>query len=630
MKHRSPKVLYFSLIPFRISSFWDWVDKNGYKYCKNALFRQADVPYTFTHTADLLMFLTQYDDNLQSLHIIIDYESIKESEDKDIIRNLIIEFPEVQFLFDKQYAANLSVSDFLFSDLDLDEDIKKDHNKKLFKYLFPDMKEGSKNSQNSDFLKNIWNRILNFLFPNLEEGSKNNQNSDLLENIWKKIDENVDYSLVEVYLRDPSNIYDPKMTFERIICGYDNTFDASNLRYAIKFRKYLYLKVHNSRNFNKIQDSRFQKLTICVEEESKQNIFISYSMYANGYRVLPITTKQELENVNKPHFKLPHDGMDGIIIRDYDLQFEDENQSSVDAIRGFRYCDYKDLEEGSTFYDQKKKYIKKDKKNPDKEKRYRQGWNDWTYIYEGDTNHYWDRLIEKGYPIYYVTKGPKSSKIIHPEHGGKSFISDDRQTLYLSGFAKPVCGLYSPFQLFPEVNTTYNGTRYSVSDSEYEMITSRENHDHSAPLDVYDMANRMIRRADLYYNNKKYLLAALVSGEAMEILNGFHHRLMIKAYYIQAIAENAISMDVVGANERFLAKDAQFRVEKIKKDVERFYYGYEEISSRNVLNHIFSTCRQFCKDHEHFESEEVFLSAMGHLLEGLPITKLFKRIFKRS
>lgn len=582
MKHRTPKLLYFSLVQGRISSFWKWVDDNGYKYGKNAIFSQADVLYAFTHTADLLMYLTQYDDNLQSLHIIIDYESIKKTEDKDIVRNLIIEFPEVQFLFDKQYAGNLSVSAFLFSDSELDEDIKSDNNK------------------------------------------------EHLKNTWKEIDENVDYSLAEIYLTDPNNIYDPKLIFERIICGYDNTFDASNLRYAIKFRKYLHLKVHNSRNFKKVQDSRFKKLTICIEEESKQNIFNSYSLYVNGYRALPITTKQELENVNKPYFKLPQEGKDGIVIRDYDLQFEDENQSPVDAIRGFRYCDNKDLEIGAAFYEQYKKFINKDKDCPENEKRYHQGWNDWTCIYAGKTNPYWIRLVEKKYPIYFVTKGPKCSKIFHPEYGEKSFVSDDRQTLCLSGFAKPVCGLYSPFQLFPEVNATYNGIRYSSSDPDYEIRTSRENHDHSTPLDIYDMANRMIRRAEIYYNNKRYLLAALVSGEAMEILNGFHHRLMIKAYYIQAIAENAISMDVVGANERYLAKDAQFRVEKIKEDVERFYYGYEEISSRNVLNHIFSTCRQFCKEHEHFESEEVFLSAMGHLLEGLPITKLFKRVLKHS
>ena len=167
MKHRTPKLLYFSLVQHRISSFWKWVNDNGYKYGKNAMFRQAGVPYAFTHTADLLMFLSQYDDNLQSLHIIIDYESIKEAEDRDIIRNLIIEFPEVQFLFDRQYATNTSVSEFLFPHSDLDEDIKTDRNK------------------------------------------------ETLKNTWKEIDENVDYSLVEIYLRDPQNIYDPKLTFER-------------------------------------------------------------------------------------------------------------------------------------------------------------------------------------------------------------------------------------------------------------------------------------------------------------------------------------------------------------------------------------------------------------------------------
>lgn len=568
MKHRSPKLLYFSLTPSHITSFWEWVDANGYKYGKNFAFRRADVPYPLINAADLLIYLNQYEQNLQSLHIIIDYGSIIKINDIDIIKNTIVEYPEVQFLFDNHYANGVSVSSFLFPDDEFHNDIRSynDENKK-------------------------------------EE----------LKCCWKNIEDNVDYSLVELHLMDSDNDIAPSVVFARIISGYDNTFDASNLRYAIKFRKYLHLKVHNSRNFSKIQDSRFKNLAICIEEESKQNIFNSYSLYANGYRALPITTKNELEIVNFEQFKLPKDG---IIIRDFDLQFEDEDQSSIDAIRGYRHCEAEDLENGSSFYAQNRKYIK----------YYNQGWNDLTLSYNKKQNCYWSRLLKMGYPIYFITKGPKFSKLIHSKKCEKTIISDDKQQLYLSGFAKPVCGLYSPLQLFPEVNTTYNRTRYSISDIDYEISTSREEHDHSTPLDVYDMANRMIRRAEIYYNNKRYLLAALVSGEAIEILNGFHHRLMIKAYYIQAIAENAVSMDVVGANEKYLAKDAQFRVEIIKENVERFYYGYEEDSSRNVLNHIFSTCRQFCKEHEHFESEEVFLSAMGHLLEGMSIAKFFKHI----
>ncbi len=572
MKHRSPKLLYFSLDPSRISSFWKWVDDNGYKYGKNTMFREAEVPYPFIRTADLLLYLVEYEQNLQSLHVIIEYESIKDTEDKDIIRNIIVEFPEVQFLFDKQYARDLSISSFLFPDVEFQQYIR---------------------SYNDDKKK--------------EE----------LRTYWNSIEGNIDYSLVELHLRNPNDDIDPSVIFARIISGYDNTFDASNLRYAIKLRKYLHLKV-TRRNFQKVQDSRFNNLAIIVEEESKQNIFNSYSLYVNGYRALPITTKYELEIVNSENFKF---AKKGIIIRDFDLQFEDEEQGSIDKIRGYRYCKAEDFEEGSLFYTQYKKFIGEKSAR----RSFYLGWNDLTHIHVRNyvQNNYWNKLIDSGYPLYFITKGPKYSKIIHSIKGEKTNISKDNMMLYLSGLVKPVCGLYIPLQLFPEVCNTYEETRYSDSKSFYEIITSREGHDHSTPLDVYDIANRMIRRAEIYNNNKRYLLAALLAGEALEILNGFHHRLIIKAYFIQAIAENAVAMDVVGSNEQYLAKDAMFRVNKIKEDIDRFYYGYEEKSKWNILNHIFSTCRKFCKEHEHFESEAVFISAIGHLNEGYEIQDLF-------
>lgn len=573
MKHRTPKILYFSLIPSRISSFWKWVNEGGFRYCKNSIFSKAETPSHFIHPADLPVYLNQYEDNLQSLHVIVDYDSLKNCEDAvDIIRDAIIEFPEVQFLFDKHYAGSQSVSGFLFPD------------KELTKFI----RSYSKDEQKD--LRELWNSIVQC----------------------------VDYSIIELFLNDPKDDCEPSTVFSRIINGYDNTFDASNLRYAIKYRKYMHLKVQHSRNFKKRQDSRYNKLAICIEEESRQNIFNSYALYANGYRVLPITTRKELEEVNLGTFKLPTKSENGIIIRDFDLQFEDEDQSPVDAIRGFRYCEAADLKPGSPF----EKQI--GKKNT---RYYSLGWNILTERYNGAPNDYWGKLLLTKFPLYFITKGPKHSEVIHPQKGTCVEVSERTKKLLLPGFAKPVCGLYSPFRGLPEVRSTYDDTRYLAHESDYEIKTSRKEHDHSTPLDVYDMANNMIRRAESYYNEDRYLLAALVAGEALEFLNGFHHRLMIKAYYIQAIAENAISMDVVGGNEKYLAKDAQFRVEKIKEDVNRFYYGYEENSSRNVLNQIFSTCRQFCKEHEHFESEEVFLSAIGHLLEGLSLCSVSKKVF---
>lgn len=566
MKQRSPKILYFSLIESRATSFWEWVNKEGCNYCKNAIFSKVKTSAKFTHAADLPLFLDQYNEDLPSLHVIIDYDSIA-NDDVDIIRNTIIEYPEVQFLFDNHYSTELSLSSFLFPQ------------KELQSYI----------------------------------SSYSDQEKKVINNRWEDISQHIDYSLLEIHLKNPHDEFNSSLLFSRIINGLDNTFDGSNLRYAIKYRKRLHLKVQN--NFEKAQESRYNNIAICIEEESRQNVVNAYSLYSNGYRVLPITTSQELELVNKS-IKI-NLASNGIIIRDYDLQFEDEDSNSVDEIRGFRYCEKEDLKKDSAFALRAGKYLK----------YYKQGWN--ILIEQINpkyqvTNKFWDELIRLKYPLYFITKGPKLSNIDHPERNRELFINNKTGELHLPGLAKPVCGIYSPFQGLPEVKKTYHDTRYSLSDKKtYEISTSRKDHDHSTPLDIYDMANNMIRRAELYYNEKKYLLAALVSGETIEILNGFHHRLLIKAYYTQSIAENAIAMDAVGSNEIYLAKDAQFRVDKIIEDVNRFLYGYEEKSKWNTLNHIFSTCRQFCKEHEHFDSESVFISAIGHLNEGYNISDIF-------
>ena len=582
MRHRIPKLLYFSLDEERISWFWSWVGRDRFNYSKSSIFLKAEGNDSFHHAADLSLFLNQYEGNLQSLHIIVDLESFQDCSQMDILRDTVIEFPEVQFLFDKRYRSD----------------------KDLISLLFPkDEMDAYLDSFSAEDKKQI-------------------------ENLWGSIIKGIDNDLLEVRLDNPDEEYEPSIIFGRIINGYDNTFDASNLRYAIKYRKYLHLKVDHNRNFEKIQDSRFNHLAICVEEEVRQNVFNSYALYVNGFRVFPVSTRVELEFVNKksddesPLFHSLQNRVEGIIVRDYDLQFEDEDQQPVDEIRGFRFCEEHDLKQDSAFS------MQVGRKNL---QFYKNGWNDLRDKYNGHVNKYWHSIKER-FPMYFITKGPKHSDIIHPERlkDRTMLISSDGQQLVLPGFTKPVCGLYCPFQGLPEVWSTYADTRYSVSGdgSKYEIKTARKEHDHSTPLDIYDMANNMIRRAESYYSEKRYLLAALVSGEALEFLNGFHHRLMIKAYYIQAIAENAIAMDVVGGNEHYLAKDAAFRVEKIKDDVARFYYHMEENSSRNVLNQIFSTCRQFCQKNEHFESEEVFIRAMGHLLEGLTIKRLFKNIGK--
>lgn len=564
MKNYNPKVLYFSLEKEHITEFWQWVETKKCRYCPHSIFTRAEDANEFQHTADLSLYLNQHDCNLQSLHVIIDIASITEIDQIKYIRNSIVEFPEVQFLFDTHYRTECRILDFIFP--------KEEYDKLL-------------------------------------DSCKNDKVD--VDSAWKNVLTGVDSSFLEVNLNNPKQEDNISALFSRIINGMDNTFDVSNLRYAIKYWKYIDLKVYNNRNFSHTQDSRFENIAICIEEEVRQNIFTSYALYANGFRSLPITTRLELWLINSQN-----NLKQGIIIRDYDLQFEDEDGCPVDAIRGYRYCKEAELKEGSALWQQVKRFIKD----------FKVGWNDLTQKYLREPNVYWGNLISSKLPIYFITKGPRHSIVAHPDECNKVNIDETNQVITLPGFEKPICGIYRPFHALPKVREIYQKTRYSQNSLDYEIKTYRKDHDHSTPLDIYDLANNMIRRADNYYSSGNYILAALVSSEALEFLNGFHYRLMVKAYYIHAIAENAIAMNIVGGNEAYLAKDTMDRVKKIKEDVERIFYKYDEKNKRYVLNQIYSSCRQFCKAHEHFESEEIFISALGHLLEGLSPCSLIKNI----
>lgn len=330
------------------------------------------------------------------------------------------------------------------------------------------------------------------------------------------------------------------------------------------------------------------------------------------------------------------------------MQFEDEG-GIVDQVRGYKHCTKEEIAE----------YNKENNEENNEENNganyYHEGWTNLLENKDIDdnANSFWNNLKQN--ETYFITKGPRFSKVIPPYGNKKSYISDDNATLYISGFQKPVSGLYLPFHKIRAIEKRFSSTRQMGV-----FATARNKHDHSTPLDIYDMINRMLKRAERYFDDGRYRLAALISGEAIELMNGFHQRLMVKANYINARAENAIAMDIVGGDEEALAADALFRIGMIKDDINRIYLtediqkrnrkkgtnaenkdGQEtnkehnvgnkrkpasDIRSVNVLNLIYNECRNFCKEHEHFVSEDRFLSAIGHLNEGRPLGALWKEI----
>lgn len=585
MKHRNPALLYFSFDEDRRKRFWNVIRSKGLNYQDIALFLCLDSGLSYLNIADLVMFLNRYEGDYQSLHIIVDLLSFDTDERRsqiDSLRDAIVSYPEVQFLFDDRLNEKLDIKSCLFFD------------------------ENTVKTEYADFPREEWSNVKKKIY------------SPFLEVCWEQ-------------LRDGEPL---QPFFYRIICGRDNTFDATNLRFAIKYWKYITLRVDKNRNFSRIQDSRSESLAICVEEETNQNMFISYALYKNGYRVYLVTSAAELKAINKDIADDSAIGRESkknvIILRDYDLQFEDEGKI-VDLVRGYKHCTDEEIED----------YYKSIDDCDRVTDYYPSGWIDLLERDEIDekNNHFWNNL--KKYETYFITKGPRFSEVIPPYGNKQSYISEDKATLFISGFQKPVSGLYLPFHKIRTIEKRFTSTRQMGV-----FATARNKHDHSTPLDIYDMINRMLKRAERYYDDGRYRLAALVSGEAIELMNGFHQRLMVKANFINARAENAIAMDIVGGDEEALAADALFRIGMIKDDINRIYLTEDiqntyskkkpsadnmrkpdsDIRSVNVLNRIYNECRKFSKEHEHFVSEDRFLSAIGHLNEGCPLGVLWKEI----
>lgn len=655
-------LIYFSLNEKTQRCFIRFAESNRYTYKDSfrILKRLNGRLLKFNHTSDLLYTLDKQDD-LGNTYVIVDYISLEKyssirciddssdfdsiSQARDLIRRAILKYPEVMFLFDE---TGLKDQGFDFS---------------------------------------------TFLFNGSTE----------LASIYKS------YHIFDASVEDP---------FSFISLGRDNLFDGSNIRYAS--RRYIHniLKV-NRFNHNLFQKSRRDSLALCIEEEHSQNRFNSYALYANGFRIIPVVTAKELNNLNlEPNNNLTSPS---IIVRDFDLQFPDSERKDVMVKSGDK--EYKismvDLIRGVKFWD-----VKSDKDGicPDE---YINKWfvpqnDDIILSNDEDKNkyYYWTNLLK--IPTIFISKGVSGIELcktrteLQNNLGTKCTVAfqDKKEIQFVRGIRKPVSGIYCPFHYFKTIRDRYasfeikdkksyilrdaknliNKTQDNDNISEdikkqamqfftdkyhlnvyhwsywrlmfllwkrwgfvvvknnkmdkllwkeelkeesWVIDTSREKHDHGVPLDIYDLVQSMLSRAKQYYIIGKYIRAAIISTETIELLNGFHEALTLQAYHILAISENAIAMNAIGGSELALKEDTIFRINKIENEIERILNrtkneGQTKAERRdlkyNILNQIFSNCREFCKDKEYFEAENCFISAMAHVNEGFASSDIWHEI----
>lgn len=379
----------------------------------------------------------------------------------------------------------------------------------------------------------------------------------------------------------------------------ENLFDASNLRFAVK--QYIFNEKKVKSNNAHILESRAKHIAYVVDEESEQCRQLSYCMYANGMRALPVNTQSLLLHAATLWRKQTNK----IILRDFDLQFRDEKgegtdgYNEVDYIRGFKFNT--------------------------KEKKWYSLISNCAFDNCSTTNcnTYWH---EKDLPYTYcVSQGYNQLNIIGNYRVHTWEIAKDRSHLDVPGLKKPVSGIYK--ELTENIEPIRERYKHKFEDSDIDL--TRFNRSHSLPLGLYDIALNIVKRAGHYLEELKFIRAAVLSQEAIEILNGYHTSLFLQAYHIHAQAENAIAMNMLGCDESSIAEDCQMRVDIIRHDINRMLRN-TTFDSKNILNQIYADCRQYCHEKEHFEAEDVFIDAMAKLNDGMKFGSILKQFVNRT
>ena len=574
-------IIYFSVNRQKISEFNDWVKIRTLKW--------FDESGPDPNLKDLPQLICKQKDKAL-LYVIIDYLSLIESTadrnqyDEMVaqVHRIILQFPEVNFLFDQ---SNLKENDLTWTD-----------------FIFG----GNSKVYASEIAQgfHIFRKEDGFVFSDL---------------------------------------------------GYDNLFDGSNLRWAVRKKYYEDLELENvTGNFEKLQTARKRSLAVVVDDEPRQSRFNGYALYASGYHVIPVCTARMLLALNsEPLKKMPQTTLK-IIVRDFDLQFPD-------ASKRLDYDEMSNTYKNVIYWDDAWRVIIKEEEvditpfgsdgkmiDSIRNYRFKENCSDSWKITPNTQNPFWawaeekeikeeKEKIVKAPMLYVVTNGHDKLHISHKKYD-KWKINCKDKWLEVRGLEKPVSGLYYPFfTKFKDVDGNFvvkehfEGTRYGIKDKEkYGINKKRKDHHHGVPIGIYDTVCEMLHRAEQYNKNKRYVKAAIVAQEAIELLNGFHYQMMIKAYHLKFLAENNIAMNIIGANERQLVLDAEQRVEIMKNDIHRIVYPLNKGESNKfikdfvtlirrrkkeheLLGHIFSDCRDTCRDNEYFDVESVFIREMAHL-----------------
>ena len=455
--------------------------------------------------------------------------------------------------------------------------------------------------------------------------SKQNRKSKIIEQV------NVD---------PPKNYYphifdatDLKKSFELVAAGKSNMFDFSGLRRAIKER-ILHIDIKATKNnFELLHDSRKTNIALTIDEEDKQAYFNAYALYRYGYSTLPIISNRELKYISDglprrfPHFYCirnlrnfsdiiyAYNRRKLLIVRDYDLQFEDYDYENPGTDTLYKLRGYKQI-------------------------RHDDGNYQWEYVKENIWECFTDSThnVGKRDPVYFVTQYKKDYGLLSSESirnnknkhqplcslrvEANSELSDKNRKLRLRGLSKPLSGIADLLAIIYSSNSG-NVNEFLYSTDQMESFRNNDLSGHAISPKILHISKSLIDRAQAYMDEGLYLTSALLSNEALEILNGFHFLEMLRALYIRTISETLLEVENIGVRDDAINVHRKFK--EIKALAIRIS-GEHNTARVNIVNQLAIDLRHLYADKELLESSDACLREYIQNTAGVNFIALFKTV----
>lgn len=421
--------------------------------------------------------------------------------------------------------------------------------------------------------------------------------------------------------------------FDYLVRGQSNIYDASNIRNSIK--QWFYSEIGVKANYRRAQCSRVSHLALSVEEEIWQSYFNGYALYSLGYRVLPVVSCLELRRI-VAKCDPKKDSID-LVVRDYDLQFEDYQnvKYNLQRLRGLKNPPKELQEEKLKWYSLLISKFKKGfgrNRELDKEKKWKLAKGVWDKLLEKHTNAKisfitrLDTTFNKSYPclnnsyfkkIYNKSNTSKDKKLNEEEQKAirAGMAITESNHAILRGITKPINGIFAMLAIDEAISEVYE---LSI-DTDYMNTDRDEERGHSIPPVILHIAEVLLNRSKEYYKKKMFMLSALLAKETMEVLNGFHFMMMLESLYWLTLAETNLIISTLGIDEKAIEINTLKRLKNVKTQVKRITKNNSHARS-NVLHQIFNDVRQACYEKELYLAADVALNELVNVREGLNLT----------